>query len=77
MGWGRGDDCFHLKRIARLANKVVKATTRCFASGIPAVGTTPNSADKGFGDKGAARARCSVLNTSVQKVERAGQNQNM
>lgn len=44
-----GEACFHLRRMERLVNRVVKAMTRCIVVGILWVGRSPSRAVRGVG----------------------------
>lgn len=62
-----GIGCFHLRRMARLANRVVNARTCCVVLGIIEVEGRPNVAVGGLGSIGVLRAQPSHLNTCWTK----------
>lgn len=61
-----GEVCFHLRRMARLANKVVKAMMQCTVDDATESGRRPNRTVNGLGAMVMLRVCESVLKMSDQ-----------
>ena len=59
--WLGGEACFHLKRIKRLASKVVKAITLRMAAVVSSSTEIPNMAVRGSGSTGMQKTVWKVL----------------